>query len=166
NLKLATGGVAPVAALREAGVHVGLGTDSSASNNSLSMLREMHTAGLLQKHHRWDASALSAQVLLDLATIEGARMLGREADLGSIEVGKQADFSLVRLGHPTLLPARPEAVVSHLAYSASEEAIDSVYVAGHPVVRGRELVREPWGTLRTTAEEAADRLWAERPKAA
>jgi 5-methylthioadenosine/S-adenosylhomocysteine deaminase len=122
NLKLAVGGVAPVVELREAGVRVGLGTDSVASNNSLSMLREMHIAGLLQKHHRWDAAALPAQTLLDLATIEGAHLVGREADLGSIEVGKQADLALVRLDHPTLTPARPEAVVSHLAYAASEEA--------------------------------------------
>ncbi|MCI4368984.1 MAG: amidohydrolase family protein, partial [Thermoplasmata archaeon] len=128
NMKLATGGVAPVVDLREAGATVGLGTDSVASNNSLSMLREMHVAGLLQKHQRWEASALTAQQLLDMATIDGAKMLGRGSDLGSIEVGKRADFSLFRLDHPTLLPARAEALISHLAYSASEESVDCVYV--------------------------------------
>ena len=163
NLKLATGGVAPVVELRQAGVAVGIGTDSTASNNSLSMLREMHLAGLLQKHHLWDAAALPAQTLLDMATLEGARMIGRGSDLGSIEEGKQADFSLVRLDHPTLLPARPETIVSHLAYSASEEAVDSVYVAGHAVVRDREVVAVPWSRIRTGAEAAADRLWRERP---
>ncbi|MGB6442772.1 MAG: amidohydrolase [Thermoplasmata archaeon] len=163
NLKLASGGVAPIVELRAAGAVVGLGTDSVASNNSLSMLREMHLAGLAQKNHRWDASALSAQELLDLATIEGAKMLGRGDDLGSIEVGKRADFSLVRLDHPTLLPARPEAIVSHLAYSASEEAIDSVYVNGRPVVRHRALVRGDWERIRTDAERAAETLWAARP---
>jgi 5-methylthioadenosine/S-adenosylhomocysteine deaminase len=163
NLKLASGGVAPVVELRAAGATVGLGTDSVASNNSLSMLREMHLAGLVQKNHRWDASALSAQELLDLATIEGARMLGRGADLGSIEVGKRADFSLIRLDHPTMLPARPEAIVSHLAYSASEEAIDSVFVDGEPVVRHRTLVRGDWSQIRADAERAADTLWAARP---
>jgi 5-methylthioadenosine/S-adenosylhomocysteine deaminase len=159
NLKLATGGVAPVVELRQAGAVVGLGTDSTASNNSLSMLREMHVAGLLQKHHRWDASALSAQELLDLATIEGAKLVGRASDLGSLEVGKRADLSLVRLDHPTLVPARPEAIVSHLAYSASEEAIDSVYVDGEAVVRQRALVREPWAKIRAEAESAAAGLW-------
>lgn len=159
NLKLATGGVAPVVELREAGVTVGLGTDSVASNNSLSMLREMHVAGLLQKHHRWDAAALPAQTLLDLATVEGARMLGVADQLGSLEPGKQADFSLFRLDHPTLLPARPEAIVSHLAYAASAEAVDSVFVAGEAVVRQRQLVREPWDALRRAAEQAADGLW-------
>jgi 5-methylthioadenosine/S-adenosylhomocysteine deaminase len=163
NLKLASGGVAPVVELRAAGGTVGLGTDSVASNNSLSMLREMHLAGLVQKNHRWDASVLSAQELLDLATIEGARMLGRSADLGSIEVGKRADFSLVRLDHPTVVPARPEAIVSHLAYSMSEEAIDSVYVGGEPVVRARTLVRGDWAQIRTDAEKAAEPLWSARP---
>jgi 5-methylthioadenosine/S-adenosylhomocysteine deaminase len=163
NLKLASGGIAPVVELRAAGATVGLGTDSVASNNSLSMLREMHVAGLLQKHHRWDAGALPASDLLDLATREGARLLGRGNDLGSIEVGKQADFLLVRLDHPTMLPARPEAIVSHLAYSTNEEAIDSVYVDGECVVRHRSLVREPWEPIRVAAEQAADSLWTNRP---
>jgi 5-methylthioadenosine/S-adenosylhomocysteine deaminase len=164
NLKLASGGVAPVVELRAAGATVGLGTDSVASNNSLSMLREMHLAGLVQKNQRWDATVLSAQELLDLATRDGARLLGRESDLGSLEVGKQADFSLFRLDHPTLLPARPEAVVSHLAYSASDEAIDSVYVGGLAVVRHRLLVQGDWPTIRREGEAAAEKLWSARPK--
>ncbi|MCI4326110.1 MAG: amidohydrolase [Thermoplasmata archaeon] len=159
NLKLAVGGVAPVREMRECGVVVGLGTDSVASNNSLSMLREMHVAGLLQKHQTWDASVLPAQTLLDMATIEGTRLLGRAAELGSIEVGKRADFSLVRLDHPTMVPARPEAIVSHLAYSASDEVIDSVFVDGECVVRHRELVRRPWEPIRAGAEAAAQALW-------
>jgi len=164
NLKLASGGVAPVVELRAAGATVGLGTDSVASNNSLSMLREMHIAGLVQKNQRWDATVLSAQELLDMATIDGARLVGRAEDLGSLEVGKQADFSMFRLDHPTLLPARPEAIVSHLAYSAAEEAIDSVYVGGVPVVRHRALTHGDWNTIRQEGESAADALWSSRPK--
>jgi 5-methylthioadenosine/S-adenosylhomocysteine deaminase len=164
NLKLASGGVAPVVELRERGVVVGLGTDSVASNNSLSMLREMHVVGLVQKNQRWDASVLSAQELLDLATLDGARALGVADQLGSLEPGKRADFSLVRLDHPTLLPARPEAIVSHLAYSASEEAIDSVYVDGRAVVRGRALTQAAWTDVRRAAEASADILWRARPK--
>ena len=159
NAKLASGGVAPVVELRAAGATVALGTDSVASNNSLSLFREMHVAALFQKNQRWDARVLTAQELLDMATIEGARILGREHDLGSLEVGKRADFSLVRLDHPTLVPARPEALVSHLAYSASEEAVDSVYVEGEPVVRHRALVRGDWHRIRREAEAAADALW-------
>ncbi len=162
NAKLASGGVAPIVELRAAGASVGLGTDSVASNNSLSMLREMHTAGLFHKNQRWDASLLRAQELLDLATIEAARVIGRDGELGSLEVGKRADFSLVRLDHPTLVPARPEAIVSHLAYSASDEAIDSVYIAGEPVVRHRSLVRGDWNKIRREAEAAAEALWPPR----
>ncbi len=164
NLKLASGGVAPVVELRAAGAVVGLGTDSVASNNSLSMFREMQLAGLIQKNQRWDASVLPAQELLDMATLDGARILGRGAELGSLEVGKRADFSLVRLDHPSLLPARPEAIVSHLAYSASDEAVDSVFVEGVAVVRGRTLVRGDWNALRTKAENVAEALWAGRGK--
>ncbi len=162
NLKLASGGVAPIVELREAGATVGLGTDSVASNNGLSMLREMHLAGLLHKHQRWDASVLPAQQLLDLATIDGARLLGRDRELGSIEVGKLADFSLVRLDHPTAVPARPEAIVSHLAYALADEAVDSVFVDGRPVVRGRALVTADWASIREGAEAAAARLWDAR----
>jgi 5-methylthioadenosine/S-adenosylhomocysteine deaminase len=159
NLKLATGGVCPVPELTAAGATVGLGTDSAASNNSLSMLREMHVAGLLQKHQRWDAAVLPAQTLLDMATRAGATLVGRGADLGSLEVGKVADLVAYRLDHPTLCPARPEAIVSHLAYAASEEAVDSVYVGGVPIVRARTLLGEPWDEIRSAAERAADRLW-------
>ncbi|HEV2428482.1 MAG TPA: amidohydrolase family protein, partial [Thermoplasmata archaeon] len=101
-----------------------------------------------------------AQELLDLATIEGAWLLGREGELGSLEVGKRADFSLVRLDHPSLLPARPEAIVSHLAYSAEDEAIDSVYVEGECLVRHRVLVRAPWEEIRREAEARAASLWS------
>jgi len=164
NLKLASGGVAPIVELKNAGATIGIGTDSVASNNSLSMLREMHLAGLVQKNHRWDARALPAQELLDLATIEGSRALGRDREIGSIEVGKRADFLLVDLHHPTLTPARPEAIVSHLAYAASDEAIESVYVDGTAVVERRRLVRGDWDEIRTRLEGAADTLWSARPK--
>jgi 5-methylthioadenosine/S-adenosylhomocysteine deaminase len=164
NLKLASGGVAPIVELRRAGVEVGLGTDSVASNNSLSMLREMHLAGLVQKNHHWDASVLPAQELLDLATIEGARALGRADSIGSIEVGKRADFFLARLDHPTVQPARPEAVVSHLAYAAADEAIESVYVDGACVVDHRRLVRGDWDAIRRDLDGAAETLWSARPK--
>jgi len=159
NLKLASGGVAPVVELLDAGAVVGLGTDSVASNNSLSMFREMHTAGLVHKNQRWDATVLPAQRLLDFATIDGARLLGRAHEIGSLEVGKRADFSLVRLDHPSMLPARPEAIVSHLAYSAEADVVDSVWIDGEAVVRGRSLVHGRWSEIRTAAEAAAESLW-------
>ena len=98
-----------------------------------------------------------------MATTEGARLLGRESELGSIEVGKRADFLLVRLDHPSAVPARPETIVSHLAYSLSDEAIDSVVVDGNVVVRGRRLVTADWDQVRLGAEAAAAHLWSGNP---
>ena len=128
------------------------------------MLREIHLAGLVQKNHRWDAAILPAQELLDLATIEGARALGQAGTLGSVEVGKAADFSLFRLDHPTLQPGRPEALVSHLAYAAADDAIESVYVDGTCVVDHRRLVQADWTQIRIDLDAAADALWSARPK--
>ena len=98
-----------------------------------------------------------------MATRNGAKLVGRADDLGSLEVGKQADLVLYRLDHPTLQPARPEAIVSHLAYAASEEAVDSVYVAGRCVLRDRKLRLGDWERIRADSEAAADRLWSDLP---
>lgn len=141
NMKLACGGggVAPVTELRAAGAVVALGTDSSTSNNGLSMLREMHLAGLVHKHQRHDATSLPAQVVLDMATVEGARALGQSGRLGALVPDHQADLVLYDLTHPSMLPTRAENAVSNLVYSASDEAVHTVYVAGRPVVEARRL---------------------------
>jgi 5-methylthioadenosine/S-adenosylhomocysteine deaminase len=90
NLKLANG-IAPVQELLDDGVNVSLGTDGAASNNNLNMFEEMHLAALLQKWLRRDAEALPARQVLRMATINGARALGLDTEIGSLEVGKQAD---------------------------------------------------------------------------
>jgi 5-methylthioadenosine/S-adenosylhomocysteine deaminase len=160
NMKLASGGggVAPVTELRAAGATVALGTDSSSSNNGLSMLREMHLTALVHKHHRHDAESLPAPVVLDMATREAARALGREKDLGSLAPGYRADLVLFDLHHPTLLPTRPENAVSNLVYSAQDDAVHSVYVDGEKVVEARRLVRAAWSQLVPEIEEAARAL--------
>ncbi len=159
NMKLASGGVCPVSQLMASGSNIGLGTDSVASNNSLSMLREMHMASLLQKHSSRNASILTAQQILDFATIGGARALGIDDEIGSLEKGKKADFSLVRLDHHSMMPARPSSIVSHIVNSASEEAIDSVYVNGRKVVDNRKLASASWNEIRKKAQIASERLW-------
>ena len=172
NLKLATRGVAPVR--RDAGGRRPgrTGTDSVASNNSLSMLREMHTAGLLQKHHRWDAGALPAQTLLDMATREGAHLVGRGDDLGSLEAGKQAGPGPGRLIIRRSPPAT-QAIVVAPRYQPPRRRSTRSYVAGECVVRHRALVREPWAGIHAEAERAAEapavrfnRLAARCPKPA
>src|SRR5207249_11458317 len=97
NMKLASGGVAPVPEMLQEGVVVGLGTDSPISNNTMDLLSDMKVAALLHKSSRWDAAVMPAQTVLDLATIAGARALEMEGEIGSIEVGKRADLAVVSM---------------------------------------------------------------------
>ncbi|MES2153594.1 MAG: amidohydrolase [bacterium] len=127
NLKLATGGVAPIPELHEAGVKVGLGTDGAASNNTLDMLQTMKFAALVQKNHRWDATALPAQRVLDMATRDAADALHRP-DLGRIVAGATADMCLVDFRRPHLVPRHN--AVSNLVYAASGGDVSATIVGG------------------------------------
>jgi 5-methylthioadenosine/S-adenosylhomocysteine deaminase len=140
NMKLASGGVAPLPEMFEAGIAVGLGTDGAASNNSLDMFETMKTCALIHKAHRWDATVLNAQKTLDLATIEGARSLGIQDEVGSIEAGKKADIILLNTGLPNLNPIHGEStVVSNLVYSASPANVDTTIVDGQVLMANRQL---------------------------
>lgn len=160
NMKLASGGgaVCPVPELLGAGARVGLGTDSSTSNNSLSMLREMHLASLAQKHHRHDPEALSAQQALDLATREGAQALGLGGEIGQIRPGFRADLVLYDRWHPSLAGCPDSRAVSALVYGAPEAAVHSVYVDGELTVREHRLVRVSFEDLRPEVERKATDL--------
>ena len=132
NLKLGSG-VADVAALLEAGVKVGIATDSTASNNNLDMFEEMRTAALLQKGIYKDASKLPAETVLALATRVGAEVIGM-GHTGSLEAGKKADFITIDPSDkPHLQPL--EQAFSHLLYAASGRDVCDVYVGGAAVVR-------------------------------
>jgi 5-methylthioadenosine/S-adenosylhomocysteine deaminase len=140
NMKLASGGVAPLPEMFDFGVPVGLGTDGAASNNTLDMFETMKICALLHKAHRWDPTVLSAQRTLDLATIEGARALGAENEIGSIEVGKRADIILLDSRAPNLTPLHgKDTVVSNLVYSASAANVDTTIVDGRVLMQNREI---------------------------
>ena len=140
NMKLASGGTAPVPEMLEAGVPVGLGTDGAASNNSLDMFDTMKMTALVHKNSRWDPTIMNAQRVLDLATIEGARSIGREKDLGSIERGKRADLALLDLRASNLVPIHgKETVVSDLVYSANGQNVDTTIVEGTPLMANRKF---------------------------
>jgi len=140
NMKLASGGVAPLPEMFDAGMAVGLGTDGAASNNSLDMFDTMKTCALLHKAHRWDPTILNAQRTLDLATIGGARALRIHNDVGSIEVGKKADLIMLDTRLPNLNPIHgPETVVSDIVYSASSVNVDTTIVDGEVLMTNRRL---------------------------
>ena len=127
NLKLASG-LAPVQALLQAGVNVGLGTDSAASNNRLDMLAELRLTALLGKLGANNAAAVPARQALEMATINAARALGLEAKIGSLEKGKQADITAINLSAPELAPYYQP--LSHIVYAAGREHVSHVWVDG------------------------------------
>ena len=137
NMKLATGGVAPVPEFQRYGVNVSLGTDGSTTNNSLDMIAEMRIFGLLQKASRWDPTVLPAQQLLDCVTVNGAKAIGMEKDLGSLEVGKYADVVVLDGKAPGLRPIVKENLVSNLAYSSSSSCVKTVMCQGDLVYENR-----------------------------
>jgi 5-methylthioadenosine/S-adenosylhomocysteine deaminase len=140
NMKLASGGVAPLPEMFDGGIAVGLGTDGAASNNSLDMFETMKLCALLHKAHRWDPTVLNAQKTLDLATIEGARALGIEDQVGSIEVGKRADIVMLNANLPNMTPIHgEETVVSDLVYSASPANVETTIVDGQLLMLNREI---------------------------
>lgn len=138
NLKLASG-LCPVSALRDAGVAVGLGTDGAASNNALSMFREMHVAALVGKIQRADAAALPAADVLRMATIDGARALGLDAVTGSLAPGKAADVIAVDLSAPGCQPLYNPA--SQLVYTGTEARVTHVWVDGELLLDDGEPTR-------------------------
>ena len=136
NLKLASG-FAPVAALRSRGVCVGIGTDGAASNNRLDMMNEMRTAALVAKAASGDASAVDAFEALEMATLESARALGLDRDIGSIQPGKSADLTAVELSSFETMPSYHP--VSQLVYAAGREHVTHVWVAGELRLEERRL---------------------------
>src|SRR5215203_2636038 len=136
NLKLGSG-IAPVLKLLEKGVSVSLGADGAACNNRLDMFTEMRTAALLQKVLH-GPEALPANRVLRLATIDGAKALGLDAEIGSVEIGKRADLSLVRLDRLHSTPVTD--VVSAFVYSAEADDVETVIIDGEFVMRDRRLL--------------------------
>ena len=136
NMKLASG-ICPVVQLLEAGVNVALGTDSSSSNNDLDMFGEMRSAAMLAKISNMDATVLSAEQVLQMATINGAKALGLSDITGSLERGKFADIVAVNFDTIETLPVYDP--VSHLVYCSSREHVTDVWIAGEQRLSNRVL---------------------------
>ncbi len=155
NMKLASG-VAPVKKMLEAGINVSIGTDGASSNNDLDMWEEMRTASLLQKVSTMDPCAIPAYTALQMATVNGAKAIGRQGELGIIKAGALADIILVDLDNAHLYPHTN--LVSELVYSAHASDVDTVIVNGTIVVENRKCLTMNAQEVCATAQKHIDSL--------
>lgn len=154
NLKLASG-FAPIQAFLEAGINLALGTDGAASNNDLDLFGEMHTAALIGKMVAQDPTATSALDVLEMATLGGAKALGLETKIGSLEPGKEADIIALNFKHLNTQPVYHP--ISHLVYACHSSQVTDVWVGGQQLLKNQELL-----TINRKDCLAAAHEWQER----
>jgi 5-methylthioadenosine/S-adenosylhomocysteine deaminase len=157
NMKLASG-TSPVVDLISAGVPVGLGTDGAASNNDLDMFEEMDLAAKLQKLARMDPRVLPAEQVVAMATINGARALHMERQIGSLEAGKKADVILIRTDAPHATPMYN--IYSQLVYALKASDVDTVIVGGKIVMEHRHMLTLDEPQILAKAREYAKKIQA------
>ncbi len=155
NLKLASG-FCPIKSLLDAGVNVGLGTDSAASNNNLDMLEEMRTAALLAKGVSLDPTTVDAFTALEMATINGARMMGLGDKLGSLETGKLADLTAIDVSDIEFQPMHHP--ISQLVYTASGNQVSDVWIGGQHLLEGGHLTRIDESDLRARVRDWQEKM--------
>ena len=135
-MKLASG-IMPFQEIIESGVNISLGTDGVCSNNNLDMFEEMKITALLHKVNKLDPKIADAQTVLDIATINGAKALGLENEIGSLKKGKKADFILLDFEKSHLIPQHN--LISHLVYSANGSDVDTVFINGKMIMKNRKI---------------------------
>ncbi|HEY3093224.1 MAG TPA: amidohydrolase family protein, partial [Vicinamibacterales bacterium] len=158
NMKLASG-IAPVKAYLASNVAIGLGTDGAASNNDLDMFEAMRAASFLQKVATMDPTAVSAKTAVQMATIGGARALGMERQIGSLEAGKRADVIIVRMSAARQTPMYDP--ISHLVYVTRGDDVQTTIVNGRVLMQNRKLT-----TLNEAAVLREANVWAGKVRAA
>jgi cytosine/adenosine deaminase-related metal-dependent hydrolase len=155
NMKLGSG-IAKVPEMIRAGVNVSLGCDGGPSNNCYDMIREMKAASLLQKVRLLDPQIIDAEIALEMATINGARALGLEKEIGSIENGKKADLILVKLRAPHLVPTFNP--ISNLIYAAEGSDVETVLIDGKIIMQERIVRTLDESTILQQARERGQKL--------
>ena len=155
NMKLASG-VTPIAQLMSKGINVAIGTDGAASNNDLDLLQETRTASLLSKATTSDAKSMSAFTCLEMMTINGARFLGLDDKVGSLERGKLADVTAIDLSHPALQPIYNP--ISQLIYNSSSRDVSHVWIGGKKVLESRKLLGVNADDVISTAQQWQKRI--------
>jgi 5-methylthioadenosine/S-adenosylhomocysteine deaminase len=162
NLKLASG-LADVAAMLDAGIAVGIGTDGQASNNDQDIFQEMHLAALLPKGIHMDPTVLPARQAFAMATIGGARALGMDDIIGSLEVGKRADIAILELDCVHNVPRfeiSPDNTYSQLVYAAKAHDVRHVLIDGRWVMRDQRLLTLDEAQARAEAQRIATQVGA------
>jgi len=157
NLKLASG-FCPACALMKAGVTLAIGTDGAASNNDLDMVGETRTAAILAKAVAEDAAALSAAEALRAATWGGAKAMGLDDVIGTLEPGKQADIACIDLGQIETQPLHQ--VISQIVYATGRHQVSDVWIAGKPRLRDRQLVGMDEAGILANARQWRERIGA------
>jgi 5-methylthioadenosine/S-adenosylhomocysteine deaminase len=163
NLKLASG-FCPTQKLLDAGINLALGTDGAASNNDLDMIGEMRSAALLAKAVSGDASAMTAAQALRMATLGGAKALGLDDTIGSLEAGKAADITAISMNSIETQPLYHP--ISQLVYASSREQVSDVWIAGQHVLKNRELTTLDQESILKKAQTWAEKIQTadEHPK--
>lgn len=155
NLKLASG-IARIPELVRAGVKVGLGTDSSASNNNLDLFEEIRMTALIHKGVSYDPTVIPAYQALQLATSYGAESIWLGQEIGTLQVGKKADFIALNIDQPHFYPHTD--MISHLAYSANGKDVQHVWVDGKQLVKNRQLLTIDYEKAMHDAQASYERL--------
>jgi len=136
NMKLSSG-IAPIQDLINRGILCGMGTDGTASNNNLNMIKEMDTAAMLSKVHTMDPTSLDAKTMVQMGTINGASLLGLDDKIGSLEKGKSADVIIIDLNQAQLIPMYDP--YSHIVYSMNGSEVETTIVNGNILMENRQL---------------------------
>ncbi|HWK24476.1 MAG TPA: amidohydrolase [Ureibacillus sp.] len=160
NLKLASG-IAPIHQMQSAGITVGIGTDGVKENNNLDLMEEMKYVPLLQKVKHLDATIMPAEKVLRMATIDAAKALGLDQEIGSVECGKKADLIVIDFRRLHLTPVLTEFyqnIFSNLVYAAQGSDVQHVFVDGTWVMKNRQLQRVNEETIRIQAQQHAEQL--------
>lgn len=155
NLKLGNG-FAPVAKLMKKGVNVALGTDGSSSNNNVNMFEEINLAAIIHKGASGDPTSVPAMTALEMATINGARGLRLDDEIGSLEIGKKADLIIIDLDKPHFYPLHD--VVSSMAYTAQASDVETVIIDGKIVMENYDVKTIDVEKVCKMVQKSAERL--------
>jgi 5-methylthioadenosine/S-adenosylhomocysteine deaminase len=155
NLKLASG-ISPVPKMLQEGITVSLGTDSPCSNNTADMFETMKTGAILHKGINRNPTLMPAERVLEMATLEGAKSLSWESEIGSIEAGKKADLAIINLKKPYLCPVYNE--LSHLVYAVKSSDVETVIINGKMIMENRELTTVNTENVMDTVKKAKNNL--------